>query len=60
MRFQIQFDTDNDSFSTPAGRFAEIQSLFTAIGADAANGFTEGKLHDANGNRVGYWEVTGE
>jgi hypothetical protein len=57
MRLAISFDMDNAAFEdAPAAEAARIlREIAKAVEADDS---PNGNIRDANGNRVGSWEIT--
>jgi len=52
----IKIETDNQAFDDD--REAEIQRLLEDIIFKIANNYTDEKIHDVNGNTVGYFKLT--
>jgi hypothetical protein len=59
--FKLQFDTDNEIFSTNPG--AEIERILHDVASKAhtvafPGGNHSGRIFDENGNGVGSWSLT--
>lgn len=57
MTLRLQFTMDNAAFTENLEGF-EAARILCRISDHLENGETEGLCMDANGNRVGEWEVT--
>lgn len=56
--FKIEFSTDNAAFDdAPASEVARILRKI-ARQVEQGDPLGGGPVHDANGNRVGHWELT--
>jgi hypothetical protein len=53
-KFNLTMDCDNASFEPDAGY--EISRILHKIAIDVANGDTDGKVRDLNGDTVCQWE----
>ena len=51
----IEIETGNEAFAD-GNEAAELARILRAAAWNIENGYTEFKLHDYNGNRVGYCE----
>jgi hypothetical protein len=54
--FHIKFDTDSDAFA--GDPTVEVARILRAVSDRVKAGFTEGVIHDTNGNRVGEYALT--
>jgi hypothetical protein len=55
MQFSIEINCDNDAFAESPG--AEIAMILRTAAKRLENGQTSGKLFDANGNKVGTFQL---
>lgn len=54
--FDLKFKTDNAAFSDGDGP-REVARILRKIADDVENGRECGRVHDANGNTVGEWDM---
>lgn len=55
--FKLTIKTANAAFSDDPGH--EVARILRDVASKTANGYREGVVMDANGNRVGSWNLKG-
>lgn len=55
MEFSLNFNMDNAAFEDFAA--GEIERILKAVVVDARSGYTFLSIMDANGNKIGSWEI---
>ncbi len=68
MAFEIHIETDNAAFTDEAARDderddaaawgQEVARILRYVAEHIVDGYTEGAIHDANGNHVGHYQAT--
>ena len=56
MKIVIEFDTSNAAFQDD-DKDMEIATIMKDVTNKIYDGFQEGRIHDSNGNRIGYWST---
>jgi len=56
MKITIEFKTDNEAFQTD-DKDMEIATIMKDVTNKIYDGFQEGRIHDSNGNPIGYWST---
>ena len=51
MEFELKIDLDNDDFQDDTE--TSVRAMLKQVSEQLAKGFTEGKIFDTNGNKVG-------
>ncbi len=58
MSFKLEFDTDNDAFSSESARIFEICRILSLVVLQVSGRIDSGVVQDISGNTIGRWEIT--
>lgn len=58
--FKLEFETSNAAYQDGEDGIDVwlVADSLLDVARDLQNGFTSGRVHDANGNHVGHWELS--